>query len=333
MKLLLITDAWSPQTNGVVTTYKNVIKQLARQGIDTEVIHPQLFRTIACPGYAEIRLSINFWKIAAKIKQAQPDFIHIGTEGPLGLAARYYLRKHKLKYTTAFHTRFPEYINKRVPVISLKLGYRFMKWFHKHSQKILVTTPSMQKSLQKYGFDRMVVWGRGVDTELFKPNCKLENNLGDPIFLNVGRIAVEKNIEAFLKLDLPGKKIVVGDGPERQTLQKKYPDVEFAGYKYGEELAAEFARSDVFVFPSQTDTFGLVMLEAMSCGTPVAAYPVEGPIDVVAHGISGILHDDLGKAALDALKLKRSDCIDHARKNSWAACAQVLQDNLVDCQL
>jgi glycosyltransferase involved in cell wall biosynthesis len=329
MKLLLITDAWEPQTNGVVTTYKNVIRQLEKFDVHTEVIHPGLFRYIPCPGYNEIPIALNTWKIGKLIEAAQPDCVHVAVEGPLGFAARRYLRRQGWRYTTSFHTRFPEYIQERFAFASVKLGYKFMRWFHQNSANILVTTPSMQNDLASHGFDRMTVWGRGVDTELFKPNGKLNNDPINPVFLYTGRVAVEKNIEAFLRLALPGRKIVVGDGPSRKALEKNYPQVEFPGYKYGAELAGYFSRADVFVFPSKTDTFGLVMLEAMACGTPVAAYPVPGPIDVVTPRVTGMLDNNLQAAALSALQLNRSDCRAYALTRSWQACAKTMLDNLV----
>jgi glycosyltransferase involved in cell wall biosynthesis len=328
-KLLLITDAWQPQTNGVVTTYNNVIRELKALGVQTEVIHPGLFRYLPCPGYPEIPLALDVWKIGKMIDRAAADHIHVAVEGPIGLAARYCLNRRKLHYTTSFHTRFPEYLQERFPFLSLRLGYRFMRWFHARSPRILVTTPSMHDDLARYGFERMIVWGRGVDTELFKPNGKAANDPVNPKFLFVGRVAVEKNIEAFLRLELPGEKIVVGDGPSRRSLEKQYPQVKFPGYKYGVELAEYFNAADVFVFPSRTDTFGLVMLEAMACGTPVAAFPVQGPVDVVTPGVTGILDNDLQRAALEALKLKRSACREFALSRSWRACAQTMLNNLV----
>lgn len=328
-KLLLITDAWMPQVNGVVTTFTHVIRQLDALGIQTQVIHPGLFRSIPCPGYPEIPLALDTWKLGGLIDSSLADHIHIAVEGPLGMAARAFLKRRCLRYTTSFHTRFPEYVHERAPFIPTRLGYRFMRWFHRRSSRILVTTPSMERNLTAYGFQRLVLWGRGVDTALFKPNGKTAGDTISPKFLYVGRVAVEKNIEAFLGLDLPGEKIVVGDGPCRRALEKKYPQVKFAGYKFGAELAEHYNAADVFVFPSKTDTFGLVMLEAMACGTPVAAFPVAGPVDVVTQGVTGVLDNDLQRAALQALKLNRSDCRDFALCRSWRACARILLDNLV----
>lgn len=329
MKLLLISDAWEPLTNGVVTTYKNMRRELELLGVESEIIHPGLFYSVPCPGYPEIRLSVNTWRIGTMIEKSRADYIHLAVEGPLGLAAKRYLDKRGINYTTSFHTRFPEYVNKRFPFIPLGPGYRFMRWFHAKSANILVTTPAMKQDLEKYGFDRMTIWGRGVDTEIFKPNGKASLSPEYPTFLYAGRIATEKNIEAFLNLDLPGRKVVVGDGPGRPALEKKYPAAQFLGYKFGADLAEQYANADVFVFPSKTDTFGLVMLEAMACGTPVAAYPVPGPVDVVTPGVTGILSEDLQYGALEALKLKREDCRAHALTCSWGACAKTMLENLV----
>ena len=329
MKLLLITDAWEPQTNGVVTTYKNVINELKASGLEIDVLNPGEFWKVPMPGYAEIPLAINLWKVGGRIANSKADYIHVATEGPLGLAARRFLTKNKLCFTTSFHTRFPEYVNKRLPFIPVGYGYKFMRWFHNPSSRVMVTTPSMEADLKQYGFENMTVWGRGVDTELFRPNGKSVANTRHPVFLYVGRVAVEKSVEEFLTLDLPGQKIVVGDGPSRTELQKKYPSVEFAGYKFGRELAGYFACADVFVFPSRTDTFGLVMLEALACGTPVAAYPVPGPVDVVEQGITGFLNEDLKSAALAALQLNRNDCRRYAEQRSWNACANTLYKSLV----
>lgn len=329
MKLLLITDAWTPQTNGVVTTYRNVIGEHEKAGLETQVVHPGLFRSIPCPGYPEIPLALNLWRVGRLIEQTGADFIHVAVEGPLGWAARRHLTRRKLNFTTSFHSRFPEYVNERFPLVPVGPGYRLMRRFHKPSRRILVTTPSMKHTLGQYGFANMQVWGRGVDTRAFKPNGKARNNRDNPLFLYVGRVAVEKNIEAFLRLDLPGRKVIVGDGPSRRELEHKYPEAEFVGYQYGGDLAGWFADADVFVFPSRTDTFGLVLLEAMACGTPVAAYPVPGPIDVVLPGVTGVLDENLQHAALSALELDRGDCRDYAAQRSWSACARTMREALV----
>lgn len=331
MKLLLITDAWEPQTNGVVTTLKTVTAHLKQQGFTVEVIHPGLFRTMPLPSYPEIRLSLlPGRKLGRLIREFRPDYVHIATEGSLGLAGKRYLDKRDLPYTTSLHTKFPEYVNERIPLIKVKWGYAFLSWFHNAASSIFVTTKSMYEELKDNGLDseKMVVWGRGVDAEFLKPDPQRTTDKENPILMYVGRLAVEKNLSAFLDLQLPGLKVLVGDGPQAAELKKRYPDVEFVGYKYGAELVEQYQRADVFVFPSRTDTFGLVMLEAMACGTPVAAYPVAGPVDVVVQGKTGILDDDLGSAITQALQLDRNACREYAEQQSWQAVAQRLHDKL-----
>lgn len=332
MKLLLITDAWSPQTNGVVTTLKTaVVKGMEEKGMEVQVIHPGLFRTIPIPFYPEIGLALfprsRIRKILAEFK---PDYVHIATEGPLGISAKKYLDKNGWKYTTSLHTKFPEYVNERCRLIKVSWGYALLRWFHKHATNIFVTTPSMQKELVEHGFDaeRMIIWGRGVDTKKLVPLKGKKANKKEPMLMYVGRLAVEKNITAFLDADVPGRKVLVGDGPQAEELKQRYPDVEFWGYKYGEELVACYQQADVFVFPSKTDTFGLVMLEAMACGTPVAAYPVPGPIDVIENGKTGVLDEDISKAINGALRIKRSDCRKFAEQQSWQAVTNRLFDKL-----
>lgn len=327
-KLLLITDAWSPQTNGVVTTYQHVVQVLIARGIEVNVIHPGLFFSVPCPAYTEIRLSLNLWRLPEMIRNAAADAIHIAVEGPLGLAARAYLNYRHQSYTTSFHTKFPEYVHARLPFIPVKIGYRFMRWFHRNSQTVLVTTPSLRNDLQQWGLNNLIVWTRGVDTQQFDYQAGQKPDQKTPVFIYAGRVAVEKNIEAFLKLDLPGRKVVVGDGPSRQRLQKQYPDVEFAGFQYGDDLARYYAQANVFVFPSRTDTFGVVMLEAMAAGNPVAAYPVAGPIDVIKPGYSGCLDEDLQQAALTALMLSPADARQYAKQFSWQATADLFYQNL-----
>lgn len=329
-KLLLITDAWSPQTNGVVTTLKTVLKHLESRGYQTEVIHPGLFRTIPLPTYPEIRISVfPARKLARLMQDYSPDHVHIATEGTLGIAAKKLLDKKGQAYTTSLHTRFPEYVKERLPLIKLGWGYKVLQWFHGKASSVMVTTPSMRDELisRGLGVDQLVVWGRGVDCDTYQPDENRITNDKEPILMYVGRLAVEKNLDAFLSISITGKKVLVGDGPQRAELEKKYPDVEFAGYQYGEDLVAQYQRADVFVFPSRSDTFGLVMLEAMACGTPVAAYPVAGPVDVVKNGVTGCLHNDLSQAIIEALKLNRAAPLKYAQEQSW----QTVTQRLIDC--
>jgi len=322
MKILLVTDAWRPQLNGVVRTLEHLREDLAALGHETEVIHPGLFRSCACPTYPEIRLSWNApWNIGRLLREARPDAIHLATEGPLGMFARRWCLRRKLPFTTAFHTRFPEYIRERFH-FPLGPSYAWLKRFHGAAAKTMVATPSLKQDLEGKGFRNLVYWSRGVDTSLFRPRPKTALSLPRPVFLSVGRIAVEKNLEAFLRLDLPGSKAVVGAGPDLPALRQRHPDAHFLGAMEGEGLAAAFASGDVFVFPSRTDTFGLVLLEAMACGLPVAAYPVTGPLDVVVQGLTGVLDEDLGRAALAAQALSPEACREHALGFSWQACAK-----------
>ena len=322
MNILLISDAWEPQVNGVVRTWQTVINETRRLGHDVKVIHPALFRTVACPTYPEIRLAVNGWKLRGMMEQAQPDAIHIATEGPLGLAARQYCVKHGLPFTTSFHTKFPEYIEQRFR-IPARWGYRFLRWFHRPASAMMVATASLKADLEHKSFQNCRIWTRGVDLTLFSPEKRADLDYKAPISLYVGRVAVEKNIEAFLKLDVEGSKLVVGDGPQRAALEKAYPQAHFLGAQFGEELARLYASADVFVFPSKTDTFGLVMLEALASGTAVAAYPVTGPIDVIADTKVGILQEDLEKAVKEALSLRREDCRAYAEGFGWDRCAQL----------
>lgn len=319
MKIAIITDAWFPQTNGVVTTLNRTGECLRQMGHDVLFVTPAEFRTIPLPSYSEIRLSLfPSAKVARILDAFEPEAIHIATEGPLGGAARRYCLRRQLKFTTAYHTRFPQYLRMRAP-IPVSASYAFLRRFHRRAQRTMVPTESIRQELIGQGFEHVVIWSRGVDVELFHPGDKQFLQASRPISMFVGRVAVEKNIEAFLDLNLPGTKYVVGDGPELQILSDKYPQVKFVGFKYGKELAMHIAAADVFVFPSRTDTFGLVMLEAMACGVPVAAYPVTGPIDVVQDGVTGALDQDLGKAALQALELKSEDARRYAEQHSWMA--------------
>jgi len=320
LRLLLVTDAWEPQTNGVVTTLKAILQHLPELGIDARVVHPGLFDTWPLPSYPEIRIARNPGRLGAAMDAFQADAVHIATEGPLGMAARRACLKRGIAFTTAVHTKFPEYVNARIG-LPLSVGYRFMRWFHGPAISTLCTTQSHRVELESWGLSGVVVWGRGVDTALFRPAARTGERTR-PRLLYVGRVAVEKNIEAFLALDLDADKVVVGDGPARRSLEASHPEVSWLGYQRGQALVDEYARADAFVFPSRTDTFGLVMLEAMACGTPVAAFPVTGPRDVVVDGVNGALDDDLRVAVRRALSVPREGCRRFAETNSWRRIAE-----------
>ncbi len=328
MRILIVTDAWRPQTNGVVSTLSHTADCLRGFGHEVSLITPQGFRTIPCPSYPEIRLALlPGAKVARGIDSCAPDAVHIATEGPLGQAARRYCLRRDLNFTTSYHTQFPQYLRSRLP-IPLGVTYRWLRGFHGAARACMVSTSSMQSDLERWGFRNVVRWQRGVDTRLFRPQSKQFLDLPRPVAVYVGRLAVEKNIDAFLKMPWSGSKLVVGDGPERTRLQASFPDAVFAGYRFGEELAAYLAAGDVFVFPSRTDTFGLVNLEAMACGLPVAAYPVTGPIDVVEDGVTGALDEDLGRAAQRALTLDPSACRARALRSSWESSSREFERNL-----
>lgn len=330
MRILIVSDAWRPQTNGVVRTLETTISHIERRGHEVSTVTPTGFKSIPCPTYPEIRLSLNpKTKIAEILDQVQPDFIHISTEGPLGLAARNLCVKRKLAFTSSYHTCFPEYVNARFPV-PVSWGYRFMRWFHGPSKSLMVATNSIETNLKAKGFDNIRRWSRGVDIDLFRPGLEPAiTNLPKPVFAYIGRVAIEKNLKDFLDLDLPGSKLIVGDGPVLDELRAAYPSAHFTGAKYGEDLARHYASGDVFVFPSRTDTFGLVLLEAMASGMPVAAYPVQGPLDVIGPNGPGCLRDDLREAALGALKIDQEKAIAHARKFTWSKCTDQFLNNLV----
>jgi glycosyltransferase involved in cell wall biosynthesis len=336
MRVMLVTDAWEPQVNGVVRTLTRVVKELREIGHTVEVVHPGEFKTFPLPTYPEIKVAIGAYEpVQERFKAFEPEAIHIATEGPLGLAARRICVEWKLPFTTSYHTRFPEYVSARLP-LPLAAGYAYMKWFHKPSGRLMVATPTMRDELSQHGFRNISAWSRGVDTEVFHPrrpgDPDVFEGLARPIFLYVGRVAVEKNIEAFLGLDLPGTKVVVGPGPQLEELKAKYDDAKFLGAKSGEDLSAAYACADVFVFPSLTDTFGLVILEAMASGTPVAAYPAPGPIDIIPESGAGVLAasatEGLREACLEALKLDRKQVRAFAEKFSWKACAEDFLRNL-----
>ena len=314
MKILIITDAWFPQVNGVVTTYSNIISQLSKRNIEVEVLHPGKFYSLPLFFYNEIKAAINPWKVIQKIKKSDADYIHIGTEGPLGIVSRIYLSYKKIPFTSAVHTKFPEYLNLHIKV-PLSITYALMRWFHKRSHSVLVNTKSHKEELEKRGFRNLSIWSRGIDFKKFK-DTSIKLNHKDYL-LYVGRVSKEKNIEAFLNIETTHEKVVVGDGPYRQTLQKKFPRVKFVGCKTGPELAAWYRNASVFVFPSMTDTFGIVVIEALFCGVPVAAYPVTGPLDIVEEGITGSLDHDLKKAIDKALQINRENCTKNAEKYTW----------------
>ncbi|MCG6967555.1 MAG: glycosyltransferase family 1 protein [Chromatiaceae bacterium] len=318
MKLLLATDAWQPQVNGVVRTLGKMVDGLRAMGHQVEVVATGDYPSVPLPSYAEIEVSVWLRGLGERIRAFDPDAVHIATEGPIGLYVRRYCLRQGYTFTTSFHTRFPEYIRDRLP-IPLSVTYPPIRRFHKPAFRTLVPTPALKADLETRGFEHLEVWGRGVDTAMFTPDRRVPQDLPRPIHLNVGRIAPEKNLHAFLELDLPGTRVVVGDGPRLAQLKKQYPDVVFPGFKHGTELAAWYASADVFVFPSLTDTFGLVMLESLACGTPVAAFPVTGPLDVIDNGVTGILDDDLGSAIAGALDLDRDVCRNAALSRDWAS--------------
>lgn len=328
VKILIVSDAWKPQVNGVVRTLATVRDELTAMGHAVEVVGPDRFLTIPAPSEPDVRLAVMPGRTLRRIVDAfAPDAIHISTEGPLGLAARRLCLKRGWPFTTAFHTRFPEYLKARLGVPE-RMTWALMRRFHRPSAAVLTATASLREELVAKGFANVAAWTRGVDLGLFRPRERGAANLPRPIFLYVGRVAVEKNIEAFLSLDLPGSKVVVGDGPQRASLEKRFPEAHFQGAKFGEELSAAYGEADVFVFPSLTDTFGLVIVEALACGTPVAAYPVTGPKDVIDAAPVGALESDLRAAALAALGLDREACRRYAEGFSWRRSAEILLERL-----
>jgi glycosyltransferase involved in cell wall biosynthesis len=333
MRIMIVTDAWYPQTNGVVSTLAQTAAWLGRFGHEVRIINPRDFRNVACPTYPEIRLSIlPYRRLQRSILAYSPQALHIATEGPLGLSARRFCLRHGMRFTTSYHTQFPQYLRARFP-LPLSVSYRALRWFHGAAERCMVSTASVRRDLETHGFKNLAAWRRGVDTQIFKPHPKGFLALPRPIAAYVGRIAVEKNIEAFLKMDWAGTKIVIGDGPERPRLEKQFPDAVYLGYRFGEDLAMHLAAADVMVFPSRTDTFGLVNLEAMACGVPVAAYPVTGPIDVVEDGLTGALDLDLAAAARRALNVDPKICRERALKSGWDVCSREFEGNLERCEI
>jgi glycosyltransferase involved in cell wall biosynthesis len=328
LRIAIVTDAWRPQINGVVRTIETVVKVLQAEGHEIEVFGPDRFRTLPCPTYPEIRLSMfPTARLHHMLKLFAPDAIHLVTEGPLGWAARAFCLKRDIPFTSAYHTRFPEYVRARcwVPV---SWSYAFVRLFHAPSSAVLVVAQSIRDELADRGFKNLVPWSRGVDIAAFRPQPREELKDARPIWLYAGRLAVEKNIKAFLDLDLPGTKWVVGGGPQHRELQRRYKDVRFFGSVGTEELSRRYAQSDCFVFPSRTDTFGLVMVEALASGVPVAAYPVPGPLDVVTTPKVGALDEDLRTACLAAIACDPADCRAHAETFTWAQCSRQFRDTL-----
>jgi glycosyltransferase involved in cell wall biosynthesis len=332
MRILIATDAWHPQVNGVVRTLTSLAKSASALGAEIVFLTPDGFPSLAVPTYPGLRMAWpNRREIARRIEAVAPDAIHIATEGPIGWAARAYCIRRKLAFTTSYTTRFPEYIAVR-SIIPAAVSYAVLRHFHAAAAMTMVATASLKQELSARGFRKLGAWTRGVDTELFNPADPAELDLPRPIFMTVGRVAVEKNLEAFLALKLPGSKVVIGDGPQRAALQQRYPKVRFLGEKIGKELSAHFAAADVFVFPSLTDTFGVVQLEALGCGTPVAAFPVMGPKDVIADHPVGALDQDLRSACIRALGMSREACRRFALERSWENSARQFIGNLCTLQ-
>ena len=329
MSILIATDAWHPQVNGVVRTLTSLEQACARLGVKVNLLTPEGFPSFPVPTYPGLRLAIpDRSEIAGRIDKAAPGSIHIATEGPIGWSVRAYCRRKALAFTTSYTTRFPEYVSVRTGLPDA-IGYAVIRHFHSAAAGTMVATNSLRTELAARGFKRLFAWTRGVDTDLFNPNDPAVLDLPRPIFMSVGRVAVEKNLEAFLSLDLPGSKVVIGDGPQRDELKARFPQAIFPGEKTGKDLASHIAAADVFVFPSRTDTFGVVQLEALACGVPVAAFPVTGPIDVVADRPIGALDHDLRSACLRALGMSRELCRDFALTHSWENCARQFLRNLV----
>jgi glycosyltransferase involved in cell wall biosynthesis len=331
IRLLIATDAWEPQVNGVVKTLQKTIELLRQGGAEVSLIEPTQFRSFPCPGYPQIPLALPPpRRIAEKTTRFDPTHIHIATEGPIGWMMRRHCLRNGLAFSSAYHTRFPEYTRERFPV-PLAWTYALMRRFHNAGKCTLVTTASMQADLARRGFRHLRPWSRGVDLTLFSEAAKTTafDDLKRPILLSVGRIAPEKNLSAFLAADCPGTKVVIGDGPDREKLSRRFPTAVFLGARSHRELAPYYAAADVFVFPSRTDTFGLVMVEAMACGLPVAAYPVPGPIDVIGQSGAGALHEDIGQAICTALSIDRSICRRHAMTFRWEAATEQFVDGLV----
>ena len=317
MKILLVTDAWNPQVNGVVRSLSKTREQLELEGHEVTVLSPEARATVPCPSYPEIRLTLRPRRAAREcLAGMRFDAVHIATEGPLGIAARRWCNLNSLRFTSSYHTRFPEYLRLRAP-IPLSASYHMMRWFHSAAERTLVRTETQKQLLSERGFRNLHVWPGAVDTDTFRPFDKDALDLPRPISMYMGRVAPEKNLDAFLDLDLPGSQVVIGGGPALERYRRAYPNAHFLGYKHGQELARLLSAADVFVFPSLTDTLGLVILEAMACGVPVAAFPVPGPKDLIIDGGNGALDEDLREAIFRALAIPSEHCVEFAGGFSW----------------
>jgi glycosyltransferase involved in cell wall biosynthesis len=333
-KLALVTDAWRPQTNGVVNTLVRLVKHLEAQGTEVMVISPDQHFTMPLPSYPEIRVALDPWKAIPRIRAFKPNAVHVATEGPLGFWTIGWMRYQRLRFTTSFHTRYAEYLSARLPV-PLEWGYKLVRWFHARAQHTLVSSMSLLRELQgKRVGHHLVHWPRGVDSAVFNPSYRRDEvyDLPRPIWLYVGRIAIEKSLDDFLALPLPGTKVVVGDGPSREGLQRKYPDVVWRGYRYGDDLSAHFASADCFVFPSRTETFGNVLLEAMASGLPVASVPAPGPVDIVQEGVNGAIDDQLMAACMRAVHCSRERARASIETRTLQAGHEVFRAHLVPVQ-
>ena len=327
--ILIVTDNLPEQINGVVTTYKNIEAHAVRDNYRVVYLDPRRFRYVDCPGYNELKIAFPR-KVGKILEEINPDYIHIATEGPVGLRVRQYLDKHNYRYNTAYHTKFPEGI-KKLFGIPEAITWPLVRWFHKHSGKVLTTTDTMVQELRAHGFDGDVIpWTRGVDRDIFNPSQRTGTVTNGPILVCVSRVSKEKNLEAFFEMPYEGVKFMVGDGPMLEEYKAQYPDVKFVGAKRGQELAKYFAMADVFVFPSRWETFGLVMIEAMACGTPVAAYPCQGPLDVIDEGITGCMREDLKQAVNDALMLDRAKVLEGSHRWTWERAWEIFRDNLLE---
>ncbi len=333
MRILIVSDAWLPQLNGVVRALSTTRERLVGMGHDVEVLGPDRFNTVPCPTYPEIRLALTLpGRVGRLIEAFAPNAVHIATEGPLGWCARHWLRRRNLRFTTSFHTLFPLYLKLRAGVPE-RWSYALLRRFHNAAVHTMCSTSSLDGLLREHGIPSVARWIRGVDTTLFRPIKPANLNLPGPILMYIGRLAVEKNIEAFLSIDRPGTKVLVGDGPARTALERRFPEAVFLGPRTGGALVAHYCAADVFVFPSKTDTLGLVMLEALACGTPVAAYPVQGPNDVISTSGAGVLDEDLGAAIDGALNIPAETCLNHAANFDWDVSARQFVNNLVAVEL